>query len=65
MLSCSSRLSLMFMYTSLTIEEDEESSSEDTVEMVAAIGPMIMTPAQKGVRLCTMAIGMMLSTLLP
>ena len=44
------------------MEEDELMSSEDTVEMEAAIGPMMAMPASHGGRHCAMAIGMMLST---
>ena len=53
------------MYTSLMMEEEEVSSRDETVEMVAAIGPMITTPAQKGLMTLIMVRGIMLSTLLP
>ena len=33
---------------SLMMDDDDVSNRDDTVEMVAAIGPMMVTPAQKG-----------------
>ena len=45
--------------------EDEAISSDDTVEIEAAIGPMIATPAAQDGSVCAMARGMMLSTLDP
>lgn len=46
--------------------DDELAMSRlDTVEMLAAIGPMMATLASHGGKLSTMAEGMMLSTLPP
>ena len=50
------------IHTSFTMELDALIKSELTVEMDAAKGPMMATPASAGGRLCTMAAGMMLST---
>ena len=40
-------------------------NQNDTVEMVAAIGPMMVTPAQKGPMHFTIVSGVILSTLPP
>ena len=48
---------------SLTMEEEAVISSEDTVEMEAAMGPTMATPASTGGRQLAMAGGMMPSTL--
>ena len=45
--------------------EDEAINSDDTVEMEAAIGPMMATPAAQDGSVCAMARGMILSTLEP
>ena len=45
------------------MEEEVAKSREETVEIVAAMGPIMITPAQKGDRLLTMAMGIILSTL--
>ena len=45
--------------------EDEAMSRDDTVEIDAAIGPMMATPASQGGSVCAMACGMILSTLPP
>ena len=47
------------------IEEEEESKSEETVDTVAAIGPIMVMPAQKGPMVFTIVSGVMLSTLFP
>ena len=52
-------------HTSLTMAEAEEMSSDDTVEMEAATGPTMATPARSGGSDSTMTAGMMLSTLPP
>ena len=52
-------------HTSLIMADDEEMSSEDTVEMEAATGPMMATPASTGGSDSTITLGMMLSTLPP
>ena len=52
-------------HRSLTIAEEEAISSDETVEMDAAIGPTIAIPASHGGSVWAMAIGMMLSTLPP
>ncbi len=45
--------------------EDDEMSSDDTVEMDAATGPMMAMPANAGGSEAVMTVGMMLSTLPP
>ena len=52
-------------HRSLTIAEEEAISSEETVEMDAAMGPIIAMPASHGGNVCAMAMGMILSTLPP
>ena len=59
------RLEHSCIYTSLMIAEEEASSREDTVEIVAAIGPMMVMPAQKGSMVPMIVSGVMLSTLPP
>ena len=58
---CAARCS----HKSLMMADDDAMSSEDTVEMDAAMGPMMAMPASQGGSVCTMACGMMLSMLLP
>ena len=50
------------MYMSLMMDEDELISSEETVEIDAAIGPTIAMPASQAGRVSMIAMGMMLST---
>ena len=52
-------------YCKGTVTEDEAMSSEDTVEIDAATGPTIATPASHGGRVSTMVRGIILSTLPP
>lgn len=47
------------------IEEDEKINSDATVEIEAATGPIIATPANQGGNDYTIASGIILSTLLP
>lgn len=54
-----------FVHIYLMIAEEEASSREDTVEIVAAIGPMMVMPAQKGSMVPMIVSGVMLSTLPP
>ena len=56
---CSARCS----HRSLMIAEEDAISSDETVEMDAAMGPTIAMPASHGGSVCAMAMGMMLSTL--
>ena len=49
----------------MTSAEDDEISSEDTVEMEAATGPMMAMPASPGRNVREMASGLMLATLPP
>ena len=62
---CLPRCSHECRYTSLMMADDEAMSSDDTVEMDAAMGPMMATPASQAGSVCAMACGMMLSTLAP
>ena len=62
---CTPRASQLCRYTSLMMAEDEAINSDDTVEMEAAIGPMMATPAAQDGSVFAMARGMMLSTLEP
>ena len=50
---------------SLMMEDVAVSNREETVEIDAAIGPMMVMPATSGDRERTIANGMMLSTLPP
>ena len=65
LLTSTLRFSISRMYTSLMIEEEEESKSEETVDTVAAIGPIMVMPAQKGPMVFTIVSGVILSTLFP
>ena len=52
-------------YTSFTMAEEDEIKSDETVEIDAAMGPMMAAPAKTGGNVPTMDSGMILSTLPP